>query len=101
MNLWKELEAKEQETRISMITHETQMSLFPPWSLERIQKEAIDDLSVHWMERLVSFELNNIADSHLDFPLTPKSFLFRCFNHIEKAPLSDYDVNKMLFLFLS
>ena len=90
---------KVEEARIAKITLETHMSLFPHWSLERIQKEVIDDLSIHRLESSVSFELNNTADSQLDFPLTLKAFLFQGFSNIKKAPLSDYDVNNMLFSF--
>lgn len=51
------------------------------------------------MEPLVSFELDNIADSHLDFWITPRAFLFRCFEQIEKAPLSANYINHMFFTF--
>ncbi|CAI9303575.1 unnamed protein product [Lactuca saligna] len=40
--LCKELEAKEAEARVVKVTLANQMSLFPPWTLERIQKEAIE-----------------------------------------------------------
>lgn len=74
--LRKELEAKEAKARVAKVTLATQMSLFPPWTLERIQKEAIDHPNVHWLEPSVSFKLNNTSDSQLDFPLTSKAFLF-------------------------
>ncbi|CAI9283106.1 unnamed protein product [Lactuca saligna] len=95
----RELEAKEAEDRVLNVTLATQMSVIPPWTLERIQKEEIDDPSVYLLEPSVSFELINIIDSQLEFPLTPKAFLFRGFDHIEKAPLSDYNVNNKLFSF--
>ncbi|CAI9262087.1 unnamed protein product [Lactuca saligna] len=59
-------------------------------------REAVDEPNIHWLEHSVSFDL---SDSQLDFPITPRAFLFRCFEKIEKAPLSDYDVNHMLFSF--
>lgn len=64
-----------------------------------MQNEAIDDPSVHWLEPLVSFEMGNTVYSQFDFSVTLRAFLFRCFEKIEKAPLSDYDVNHMLFSF--
>ncbi|CAI9266893.1 unnamed protein product [Lactuca saligna] len=74
-------------------------SVFPPWTMERIHNEAIDNLSLHWLELLVSFDLVNLAESQFDFPVTPRAFLFRCFEHIDRAPLSYYEVNNMLFSF--
>lgn len=75
------------------------MSLLPPWTLERIQKEAIDHSNVHWLEPSVSFKLDNTSDSQLDFPLTSKAFLFWGFEHIQKSLLSEYDVNNKIFSF--
>ncbi|CAI9276088.1 unnamed protein product [Lactuca saligna] len=40
LNLRKKLEAQEAEEKIEQIMLETQKSLFPPWSICRIQKEA-------------------------------------------------------------
>lgn len=51
------------------------------------------------MEPSVSFKLFNTAYSKHDFPLTLKPFMFRGFDHIEKTPLSDDDVNNNLFSF--
>ncbi|CAI9259279.1 unnamed protein product [Lactuca saligna] len=67
--------------------------------MERIHRETIDDQNIHWIEPLVSFEQSNMENSQLDFPIIPKAFLFRFFEKIENAPLSDYDVNHMLFSF--
>ncbi|CAI9286669.1 unnamed protein product [Lactuca saligna] len=64
----KELEAKEVEARVAKVTLETQKTIFPLWKIEKIQKEAIDGLSILQLEP-----------------------------SIERAPLSDYDVNHMLF----
>lgn len=99
--LWvtKDLDGQEAEERIAKVTPKTKKTLFPPWSFERIQKEVIVDLSVLCLEPAVLYEQNNTANSQLDFPLTPKAFLFRGFEHIKKAPLSDNDVNNMLFSF--
>lgn len=91
LRVHKELEDREMEAKIAKVTLETQKSHFPPWTMERIQKEAIDDLTTHWLEPSISFKLDNTADSQLDFPITPRAFLYRCFEMIEKAPLSNYN----------
>ncbi|CAI9299672.1 unnamed protein product [Lactuca saligna] len=87
----KELEAK--------VTLATQKSHFTPWTLERIQKEATDEPSTNWLEPSVFYELDNIAESQPDFPITPRAFLFKCFEKISKAHLSDSDVNQTLLSF--
>ncbi|CAI9272119.1 unnamed protein product [Lactuca saligna] len=98
--LHKELEGKEVEARVAKgYSRNKNVVFFPLWSLKRIQKEAINDPSIHWLEPSVAFELNNTTDSELDFPLTPKAFPFRGFAHIKKASFSDYNVNNMLFSF--
>lgn len=67
--------------------------------MERIQREFIDDPSIYWPEPSVSFDLSNIVESQLDFPITPKAFLFRCFEKIEKSLIYDIIVNPMFFAF--
>lgn len=81
------------------VTLKTQESLFPPWIMERILNEAFDNPILHWLEPMVSFELLNSAYSQFNFLVTLRAFLFRCFEHIKRAPLSYYDVNHMLFSF--
>ncbi|CAI9260909.1 unnamed protein product [Lactuca saligna] len=98
--LRKELEAQETEAEIVKITLETHNSLIPPWSINRTQKEAIDDPSVYWLEPTVSFELNTEAYSQFDFPITPMDFfLFHCFEVIEKALIFNKVMNLKLFNF--
>lgn len=99
LRIRKKFEDQEMESKVAKVTLKTQKSLFPQWTLEIIQKEVIDELSTHCLESLVSFELDNIADSQLDFPISPRDILFRCFKKIEKAPISKYDVNHMLLSF--
>ena len=93
MKLREELETKEAEAKIARVTLETQKSLFPPWSVDKIQKEAIDAPNIYWLEPTISFDLNNEANSQLDFPITPRAFLFRCFGKIEKVVISEKAVN--------
>ncbi|CAI9271277.1 unnamed protein product [Lactuca saligna] len=97
----KEAEATKKEACDAQVTLKTQKSLFPPWSMERILNEAIDNRSVYWLELVVSFDLDNSSESRLEFPVTPKAFLFRCFERIVNAPDSENDVNQMLLFFIS
>ncbi|CAI9276534.1 unnamed protein product [Lactuca saligna] len=99
LNLRQELEANDADAEIVKVTLATQKSLFPLWTLERIQKEAVDEPSTHWLEPSISFQLDNIVDSQLDFPITPRDFLFRCFEKIERAPLFENNTNQMHFSF--
>ncbi|CAI9290246.1 unnamed protein product [Lactuca saligna] len=75
----KELEDQEMEAEIAKVTLVTLITLFPPWPMERIQKEAVDEPSTRWFESSVSFEPDSTTDSLLDFPITPRAFLFRYF----------------------
>lgn len=47
LKICKELEAEEAETKIAKMMLETQKSLFPSWSIQRIQKEAINNPIVY------------------------------------------------------
>ncbi|CAI9303853.1 unnamed protein product [Lactuca saligna] len=40
-----------------------------------------------------------ILNASLDFPLNPRVFLFRCFQKIEKSPISNGTINRKLFNF--
>ncbi|CAI9260627.1 unnamed protein product [Lactuca saligna] len=95
----KEIEAQEKEARDEQVTLVTQKTLFPAWSMERILNEAIENLGTHWLESTISFELENTLESQIDLPITPRAFLFRCFEKVEKAPIPYYDVNHILFTF--
>lgn len=66
--------------------------------LERIQKEAIDDPNLYWLEPTTSFDTNNEVD-WLDLPMTPRAFLFRFFEKIKKSLISKKAVNQKLFSF--
>ncbi|KAI3701012.1 hypothetical protein L2E82_45654 [Cichorium intybus] len=97
--LHKKLDAEEAEARDAQISLEARKLLFPLWSVKRIQKEALDEPKVYWLELAISFYLSNDVESQLDFPITPRAFLFRCFETIEKALISDPGVNHKLFSF--
>ncbi|CAI9299161.1 unnamed protein product [Lactuca saligna] len=67
--------------------------------MEIILNEAIDNPSVQWLDPVTSFQLENTLDSHLDFPITLKAFLFSSFNKVEKDPDSDHYANILLISF--
>lgn len=67
--------------------------------MERILNEDVDNSNVYWLEPVISFDLENSSDLQLDFHITPKALLFRSFEKIEKAPITDYGVNHSLFSF--
>ncbi|CAI9289146.1 unnamed protein product [Lactuca saligna] len=95
----KELEAQEDEVKNAKRMLETQKTLFPSWSMECMQKEAIDDPIIYWLDPLISFDLNNDVECQLDFPITPRAFLFHCFEKIEKSQISDSVVTQKLHSF--
>ncbi|CAI9286334.1 unnamed protein product [Lactuca saligna] len=97
--LWKKLYAEEVKVKNSKIILENQKSLLPAKSHERIQKEALDDPNLYWLEPTTSFDKNNDIECQLDMPMTPRAFLFRCFEKIEKYLISNKAVNQMLFSF--
>ncbi|CAI9266357.1 unnamed protein product [Lactuca saligna] len=72
----KEAEAHDKEARDGQVTLIIQKTLFLPWSMERILNEAINNLSIHWSDSVVAFDLENTSESQLDFPITLKAFLF-------------------------
>lgn len=78
-NIRQELEAQEAIQKIMKVTLETQKSLFPPWFVQLIQNEAIDNPSVYWLEPTILFNLNNGPDSRLNFPITPQAFFISMF----------------------
>lgn len=85
----KKLKVDEVEVKNAKIMVETLKSLFRRWSMNKIQKEAIDKLSIYWLEPSISFDLVNDVKNQFDFPITPRSFIFRCFGTIEKSLISD------------
>ncbi|CAI9261283.1 unnamed protein product [Lactuca saligna] len=98
LQITKDLDEKEAKQQVMKVTLEAKALIFHPCSFDRIRKAEIHDPSICWLDPTVSFDIDNTADSQLDFPIAPSAFLFRCFKRIEKVPLSDYDVNHSLFL---
>ncbi|CAI9286962.1 unnamed protein product [Lactuca saligna] len=95
----REAEEKEKELRDDQITLEATRLLFPPWFMERILTKATGNPHIHWLESVTSFGLENTMDSQLDFPITPKPFLFCIFEGIANASDLDENVNKSLMAF--
>ena len=69
---------------------------FPLWSLERLRKEVIEALSSHWLEPILSFDVENSKDSHIDMPITCKAFIFHCLESTVAIPSPDSKVDQDL-----
>ncbi|CAI9259335.1 unnamed protein product [Lactuca saligna] len=67
--------------------------------IKRVHKELEAQEMEAMATKFISLDLVNSVESQFDFPGSLRAFLLRCFEHIEIAPLSDYDVNHMLFSF--
>ena len=91
--LRRKFEVEEAESKSTKLVPETQKSLFPTWFFERIQKEAIEDLNLFQLDPTTSFDLTNDVECQFDFPITPRAFLFRCFEFIKKSMIYDSAVN--------
>ncbi|KAL7585290.1 hypothetical protein Lser_V15G44552 [Lactuca serriola] len=65
---------------------ESRKTLFPPWTLEKLLKEAIETPSILWLESVISLDRYNIIDSQFDMPLTRKAFVFHAFDNIVEFP---------------
>ncbi|CAH1421900.1 unnamed protein product [Lactuca virosa] len=98
-DLRKKLEAEEAEAKNEKLVLVTHKSLFPTWSHKRIQKEATKDPNLYWLEPTISFDLSIDVEFKLDFPITPRVFLFRCFEKIEKFVIYDSALNQKFFSF--
>ncbi|KAL7587460.1 hypothetical protein Lser_V15G39921 [Lactuca serriola] len=65
---------------------ENRKTLFPPWTLERLIKEAIETPNILWLEPVISLDRSNTFDSQFDMPLTRKAFIFHAFDNIVEFP---------------
>lgn len=73
--------------------------LFPLWTLEQMLHEAVELPSVHWLESVISFDLENMKDSQFHMPITRKAFVFHCFESIATIPSPNMKVDKALINF--
>jgi len=97
--LRKRLDAQDAKDLEAKLDLETRQGLFPVWDVRRMLLEAIDPPKELWLEPAVSFDLSNSLDSQLDFPTTPRAFIFRCFDQTIGKSLSDVYTNRKLFDF--
>lgn len=75
-SLRKKFDAEDVEAKNPAFIFESHNALFPAWTLQQIQKESIDLLELYCLDTKTSFDTNNEVEFHLDFPLTPRAFLF-------------------------
>ncbi|XP_023734159.1 uncharacterized protein LOC111882023 [Lactuca sativa] len=61
-----DLEKKQKEKELM----EKKKSIFPKWTIDSLQKSAIDEPSVLWLEPVMSFGLENSKDEQFDMPIT-------------------------------
>ncbi|CAI9276735.1 unnamed protein product [Lactuca saligna] len=99
LRIAREAKEKEKALRDTQITLKSKKLLFPPWSMERILTEAIDNPSIQCLELVTLFDLENTLDSQLDFPITTKVFLFRSFKVNLNTSGLDESVNKSVMTF--
>ncbi|CAH1424783.1 unnamed protein product [Lactuca virosa] len=66
-------EAEEKNVKEPLTTKKV---MFPDGTVYRIQKEAIDNPNLFWLEPQTSFSVKNEMDCQLDFPISAKAFLF-------------------------
>nr|KAJ0186423.1 hypothetical protein LSAT_V11C900487950 [Lactuca sativa] len=90
-----ELEKKLKEKELL----EKKKSIFPKWTIQSLQIEAIDEPSTHWLEPVMSFGLENSKDVQFDIPITRKAFIFHCFISTAVIPSPDRKVERDLLAF--
>ncbi|KAL7610248.1 hypothetical protein Lser_V15G14214 [Lactuca serriola] len=78
---------------------ESRKTLFPPWNLEKLIKEAIETPSILWIEPVISLDRSNTVDSQFDMPLTRKAFIFHAFANIAEFPHPHPQVDRDLVEF--
>nr|KAJ0204499.1 hypothetical protein LSAT_V11C500263340 [Lactuca sativa] len=64
-------------------------SIFPEWTIDSLQIEAIDEPGTHWLEPVMSFGLEKSKDVQFDMLITRKAFIFHCFNSTAVIPSPD------------
>ncbi|KAL7583303.1 hypothetical protein Lser_V15G46003 [Lactuca serriola] len=78
---------------------ESRKTLFPPWTLEKLIKEAIETPSILWLEPVISLDCSNTVDSQFDMSLTRKAFVFHAFDNIAEFPHPHPQVDRDLVEF--
>ncbi|KAL7586079.1 hypothetical protein Lser_V15G41333 [Lactuca serriola] len=82
----REAEEAERRQKEAYDLLESRKTLFPPWTLEKLLKEAIETPSILWLEPVISLDRSNNIDSQFDMPLTRKAFVFHAFNNVAEFP---------------
>ncbi|XP_052622678.1 uncharacterized protein LOC128127967 [Lactuca sativa] len=80
-----ELEQKRKEVELL----EKTKALFLVWTKDSLQRCAIDEPAILWLEPIISFSLDNSKDAQFDMPITRKAFIFHCFNSTAAIPSPD------------
>ncbi|KAL7609416.1 hypothetical protein Lser_V15G13555 [Lactuca serriola] len=65
---------------------DSRKTLFPPWTLEKLLKEAIETPSILWLEPVISLDRSNTVDFQFDMPLIRKAFVFHAFDNNVEFP---------------
>ncbi|KAL7609410.1 hypothetical protein Lser_V15G12206 [Lactuca serriola] len=82
----REAEEAERKQKEAHDLLESRKTLFPPWTLEKLLKEAIETPSILWLEPVISLNRDNSVDSQFDMPLTRMAFVFHAFDNIVEFP---------------
>nr|KAJ0210234.1 hypothetical protein LSAT_V11C400205970 [Lactuca sativa] len=90
-----ELEQKRKEAELL----EKKKSMLPVWNIDSLQRCAIDEPSILWLDPIMSFGLDNSKDAQFDMPITRKAFIFHCFNSTSVIPSADPKVDRDLLDF--
>nr|KAJ0186128.1 hypothetical protein LSAT_V11C900506530 [Lactuca sativa] len=90
-----ELEQKRKEAELL----EKKKVMFPEWTKDSLQRCAIDEPAILWLEPIMSFSLDNSKDAQFDMTITRKAFIFHCFNSTAAIPSPDPKVDRDLLEF--
>ncbi|KAI3510617.1 hypothetical protein L1887_17749 [Cichorium endivia] len=99
LRISKQLDAEEAAQRQREIELEARKTLFHDWDYEKMKKEAITQPIDNWLQPVCSYDIGNHIDSQMDFPMTSRVFLIRCFDELKTTKECRSAINNMLFNF--
>ncbi|KAI3494742.1 hypothetical protein L1887_40447 [Cichorium endivia] len=99
LRITKQLDAEEAAKRQAEIELEARRTLFHDWDYETMKKEAIIQPIENWLQPNCSYDVGNYVDSQMDFPMTARVFLIRCFDELKANKEPRAVVNDKLFKF--
>ncbi|KAI3505843.1 hypothetical protein L1887_28142 [Cichorium endivia] len=99
LRITKQLNAEEAAKRQAEIELEARRTLFHDWDYETMKKEAIIQPIENWLQPNCSYDVGNYVDSQMDFPMTARVFLIRCFDELKSNKEPRAVVNDKLFNF--